>query len=168
MDVEVDIVDIDFFFEAEDGIRDDLVTGVQTCCSSDLFIGASPSADGVGLEQVKDGEIRGWWCRPRSPKSGCGILFLHGGAYIQGSPKASRGIASQIAARVQGATLVISYPLAPQHPLPAAPQTALSAYRWLEKQGFENVAIVGESGGGGLALVTLARIAADKDPLEGS
>ncbi len=134
----------------------------------DRFIGASPSADGVGLEQVKDGEIRGWWCRPRSPKSGCGILFLHGGAYIQGSPKASRGIASQIAARVQVATLVISYPLAPEHPLPAAPETALSAYRWLEKQGFENVAIVGESGGGGLALVTLARIAADKDPLEGS
>src|SRR5205823_11068193 len=25
-----------FFFQAEDGIRDKLVTGVQTCCSSDL------------------------------------------------------------------------------------------------------------------------------------
>src|SRR5258708_22279648 len=25
-----------FFFQAEDGIRDDLVTGVQTLCSSDL------------------------------------------------------------------------------------------------------------------------------------
>src|SRR5258708_40210821 len=26
-----------FFFQAEDGIRDDLVTGVQTCASSDLL-----------------------------------------------------------------------------------------------------------------------------------
>src|SRR5258708_4440570 len=26
-----------FFFQAEDGIRDDLVTGVQTCASSDLY-----------------------------------------------------------------------------------------------------------------------------------
>jgi acetyl esterase/lipase len=95
-------------------------------------------------------------------KSGCAILFLHGGAYIQGSPRASRGFASQIAARAQVATLVIGYPLAPEYPLPAAPETALSAYRWLEKQGFENVAVVGESAGGGLALVTLAQIAADK------
>jgi acetyl esterase/lipase len=128
----------------------------------DRFIGASPSADGVGFEQVDDGEIRGWWCRPRSAKSGCAILFVHGGAYIQGSPTASRGFASQIAARAQAVTLVISYPLAPEHPVPAAPRTALSAYRWLKKQGYENVAVVGESAGGGLALVTLAQIAADK------
>jgi epsilon-lactone hydrolase len=63
----------------------------------------------------------------------------------------------------QVVTLVISYPLAPEHPVPAAPEAALSAYRWLKKQGFENVAVVGESAGGGLALVTLAQIAADKD-----
>ena len=28
----------DFFFQAEDGIRDRLVTGVQTVCSSDLAV----------------------------------------------------------------------------------------------------------------------------------
>jgi epsilon-lactone hydrolase len=129
----------------------------------DRFIGASPSADGVGFEEVDDREIRGWWCRPQLAKSGCAILFVHGGAYIQGSPRASRGFASQFAARAHVVTLVISYPLAPEHPVPAAPETALSAYRWLKKQGFENVAVVGESAGGGLALVTLAEIAAEKD-----
>jgi epsilon-lactone hydrolase len=129
----------------------------------DRFIGASPSADGVGFEQVDDGEIRGWWCRPQLAKSGCAILFVHGGAYIQGSPTASRGFASQIADRTRVVTLVISYPLAPEHPVPAAPEVALSAYRWLKKQGFKNVAVVGESAGGGLALVTLAQIAADED-----
>jgi epsilon-lactone hydrolase len=129
----------------------------------DRFISASPSADGVGFEEVDDGEIRGWWCRPQLAKSGCAILFVHGGAYIQGSPRASRGFASQIAARTHVVTLVIGYPLAPEHPVPAAPEAALSAYRWLKKQGFENVAVVGESAGGGLALVTLAQIVADKD-----
>jgi epsilon-lactone hydrolase len=128
----------------------------------DRFISASPSTDGVRFEQVDGDEIRGWWCRPQLAKSGCAILFLHGGAYVQGSPKASRGFASQIAARAQVVTLVISYPLAPEQPVPAAPETAVSAYRWLKKQGFEHVALVGESAGGGLALVTLARIAADK------
>jgi acetyl esterase/lipase len=112
---------------------------------------------------VNDGQARGWWCHPQAAKPGCAILFVHGGAYIQGSPSASRGFASQIAARAKAVTLAIGYPLAPEHPLPAGPATALSAYRWLQEQGFENVAIVGESAGAGLALATLAQIAADRD-----
>src|SRR5215204_7400365 len=31
------VISFFFFFQAEDGIRDHCVTGVQTCCSSDLF-----------------------------------------------------------------------------------------------------------------------------------
>src|SRR5947208_14377328 len=31
-----------FFFQAEDGIRDDLVTGVQTCALPILCVGAGP------------------------------------------------------------------------------------------------------------------------------
>jgi acetyl esterase/lipase len=129
----------------------------------DRFIAASPTADGVAFEKVNDGQARGWWCHPQAAKPGCAILFVHGGAYIQGSPSASRGFASQIAARAKALTLVIGYPLAPEHPLPAGPATALSAYHWLKEQGFENVAIVGESAGAGLALATLAQIAADND-----
>src|SRR3712207_4253203 len=34
-----------FFFQAEDGIRDIGVTGVQTLCSSDLAVGAAPGRD---------------------------------------------------------------------------------------------------------------------------
>ena len=37
-----------FFFQAEDGIRDDLVTGVQTLCSSDLT-NKSSRVFGVGV-----------------------------------------------------------------------------------------------------------------------
>src|SRR5205823_10142754 len=36
-----------FFFQAEDGIRDKLVTGVQTCCSSDLELGSVAVKSGV-------------------------------------------------------------------------------------------------------------------------
>src|SRR5207244_6770591 len=41
-----------FFFQAEDGIRDDLVTGVQTCAlpiCSRRFFGASASRNGDGI-----------------------------------------------------------------------------------------------------------------------
>src|SRR5204862_1035538 len=35
--LERDYIVLVFFFQAEDGIRDLYVTGVQTCCSSDLL-----------------------------------------------------------------------------------------------------------------------------------
>src|SRR5262249_46074118 len=38
---------------------------------------------------------------------------------------------------------------------PAGPTAALAAWRWLLDQGFERIAIVGDSAGGGLSLVTL-------------
>src|SRR5690349_23078819 len=37
-----------FFFQAEDGIRDLYVTGVQTCCSSDLVASRKTSTSGTG------------------------------------------------------------------------------------------------------------------------
>src|SRR5215216_5539160 len=44
------VVAVCFFFQAEDGIRDDLVTGVQTVCSSDLR--AATAATGLLIEQT--------------------------------------------------------------------------------------------------------------------
>src|SRR5258708_31058717 len=43
-----------FFFQAEDGIRDDLVTGVQTCAlpiSCKMAVGAPPPLNGAFVEQ---------------------------------------------------------------------------------------------------------------------
>src|SRR5258708_27590695 len=48
-----------FFFQAEDGIRDDLVTGVQTCALPILRFGADgPGAEAGGV----GGEIHGNFC----------------------------------------------------------------------------------------------------------
>src|SRR2546430_10057652 len=54
-----------FFFQAEDGIRDLTVTGVQTCCSSDLD--ARPAAVARhGRRRLREGrEGRG----PRGPRA---------------------------------------------------------------------------------------------------
>src|SRR5258708_24195624 len=38
------VLSVFFFFQAEDGIRDDLVTGVQTCALPIFRLGARPSA----------------------------------------------------------------------------------------------------------------------------
>jgi acetyl esterase/lipase len=83
----------------------------------------------------------------------------YGGGYGLGSAEAYRGFVSQIVSRAGIPALVIDCPLAPEATLPAAPAAALAALRWLAGQGFERIAVVGDSAGGGLALVTLAELA---------
>jgi monoterpene epsilon-lactone hydrolase len=124
----------------------------------DAFISASPLADNVSTAAVDQHDVHGWWVRPHKAETDQAILYLHGGGYVLGSAKAYRGFASQLVSRTKIPALVIDYPLAPEASLPAAPNAALAAWRWLVAQGFKRIAIVGDSAGGGLTLVTLARL----------
>jgi acetyl esterase/lipase len=124
----------------------------------DAFISASPLTQDVVLEAVDESRVRGWWVRPRLAQPGQAILFLHGGGYVMGSAKAYRGFVSQIVSRAGTPALVIDYPLAPEATVPAAPEAAKATWRWLVAQGFDHIAIVGDSAGGGLTLVTLAEL----------
>ena len=124
----------------------------------DAFISASPLTHDVVLAAVEESSVRGWWVRPQQAEPGQAILFLHGGGYVLGSAKAYRGFASQIVSRARIPALVIDYPLAPEATVPAAPQAAVAAWRWLIAQGFDRIAVVGDSAGGGLTLVTLAEL----------
>jgi monoterpene epsilon-lactone hydrolase len=115
----------------------------------------TPMAAGIDMEIVDDASVQGWWVRPATAPTDRAILFIHGGAYMLGSAKAYRGFASQIAARTGVATFVLDYPLAPEHPFPAAPDAAAAALQWLLSQDFGRVALVGDSAGGALALAAL-------------
>jgi acetyl esterase/lipase len=116
-------------------------------------------ADGVTYEAATVGGIPDWWCRPANGIGDAVILYLHGGAYIIGSAKAYRNLAGQIASRTNVPALVADYGLAPERPFPAASDDADAAYRGLANAGFSRIAIVGDSAGGGLALVTASRMA---------
>jgi acetyl esterase/lipase len=124
----------------------------------DAFIAASPLAEGVLLQAVDTPEVKGWWLYPKQAEPRAAILFLHGGGYGLGSAWAYRGFVSQIVSRTGVPALVIDYPLAPEATLPAAPNAALAAWRWLTARGFDRIAVVGDSAGGGLSLVTLAAL----------
>ena len=121
----------------------------------DAMTAQTPIAAGVTMEMVDDAELRGWWVRPIDAPTDRAILFIHGGAYMLGSAKAYRGFASQIAVRTGVATFVIDYPLAPEHPFPAAPDALAKAGRWLQSQGIRQMALVGDSAGGALSLAAL-------------
>jgi acetyl esterase/lipase len=55
---------------------------------------------------------------------------------------------------------VPEYGLAPEHPFPAAVDDAQACYRGLVEKGFGEIALAGDSAGGGLALVLMSLLAA--------
>lgn len=95
------------------------------------------------------------------------VLYLHGGGYAIGSIKSHRYLMQNISRASGARTLGINYALAPENPFPAAIEDAAGAYRWLLKQGFKpkNIAIAGDSAGGGLTLATLLYLRDAGDPL---
>jgi acetyl esterase/lipase len=110
--------------------------------------------------------LRGEWIEPAAPTHvGC-ILYFHGGAYATMSARTHRSITSRLAAWSNTRLFALDYRLAPEHPFPAALEDALAAYRALIAAGAlpSQIAIVGDSAGGGLALALLVALRNAKDP----
>jgi len=85
------------------------------------------------------------------------VLYLHGGAYLMGSPRTHRSITAMLARLTGMRVMVPDYRLAPEHPAPAAVEDALAAYATLLAQGYApgDIALAGESAGGGLVFAML-------------
>jgi monoterpene epsilon-lactone hydrolase len=104
---------------------------------------------------------------PPRMEGGRTILYLHGGYYVFGSIHSHRNLAGNIAAGARARALIIAYRLGPEHPFPAAPEDALTAYRWLLAQDRRphQITLVGDSAGGGLVLALLLSLRDRGEPL---
>lgn len=95
---------------------------------------------------------------PQSGQSGTTIFYVHGGAYMFGSPHTHKAMLARLCRNGGFEAVLPSYRLAPEHPFPAALEDVIAAYvAW--RQNNENVVIGGDSAGGGLALALLAETA---------
>lgn len=95
------------------------------------------------------------------------LLYFHGGGYFMGSPQSHAKLAGSIIQRAGiGRALLPEYRLAPDHPFPAALDDAMASYKALLNSGThpENIALAGDSAGGGLTLALLAQICAENLP----
>lgn len=94
------------------------------------------------------------------------ILLLHGGGYLFGSSISHRPLAASLAQRTQARVLLPDYRLAPDHPFPAAIDDAVASYRHLLEIGHaaEDIAILGDSAGGGLVMALLHLCGTDDMP----
>ncbi|HEX3840163.1 MAG TPA: alpha/beta hydrolase [Acidimicrobiales bacterium] len=95
------------------------------------------------------------------------ILYFHGGVYVIGSAATSVPLVGDLARRTGTKVVTVDYRLAPEHPYPAAVEDAKAAYEGLLGQGIDpgQIALAGESAGGGLAVATLLALRDAGSPL---
>lgn len=107
-----------------------------------------PLPSGVAVTRSSDG----WRLRPQAPGAMV-VLYFHGGAYIAGSPWSHRGLLGRMAKAAGVVVVAPDYPLAPEHPAPAAFEAGRKAFARLQAEGVAAGAIIlaGDSAGGGLA-----------------
>ncbi|MDE3123034.1 MAG: alpha/beta hydrolase [Paracoccaceae bacterium] len=88
------------------------------------------------------------------------ILYLHGGAFVAGSPATHQGLAARLSRLAGVPVLMPDYRLAPEHPFPAALEDAETAWRHLYDVGYDpdRIALGGDSAGGGIAFALLSRL----------
>ncbi len=99
----------------------------------------------------------------RPPHPDRTLLWLHGGAFMGGSPRTHARLIARIAGRARLEAYAPDYRLAPEHPFPAAAQDARTAFDALVARGHApgDILIGGDSAGGNLALGLLAGLLGD-------
>ncbi len=92
------------------------------------------------------------------------VLYIHGGAFIMGSPRSHRNITNRFSEVSGAAVLVIDYRLMPEHSRMAGIEDCRKAYRWILANGpvrtgstpAARVYVAGDSAGGNLTLSLIA------------
>jgi epsilon-lactone hydrolase len=128
-----------------------------------------PVADDVELAAVDLDGVPGEWSIVPGNDASRVLLFFHGGGYCSGSIRSHRRMVTEAGRAAGVRTLAVGYRLAPEHPFPAAFDDALTAWRWLRKQGIAaaHIAVGGDSAGGGLTVALINRRRAAKEELPG-
>ncbi|MBR1233341.1 alpha/beta hydrolase [Bradyrhizobium sp. AUGA SZCCT0182] len=128
-----------------------------------------PIASDVKCDAVDCDGVPGEWSLVSGSDASRVLLYFHGGGYCSGSIQSHRRMVTEAGRAAQSRALAIDYRRAPEHPYPAAHEDALTAWRFLRKQGIPaaNIAVGGDSAGGNLALGLIGRLRAEGEQLPG-
>ncbi len=103
---------------------------------------------------------------PRRPAPGC-ILYVHGGAYVAGSPRSHRGLGLALGRETGVRVVMLRYRLAPEHRFPCAVLDVAAACRALHGRRDLGgpVVLAGDSAGGGALIAALTLLRDAQHPL---
>ncbi|VVP20902.1 Monoterpene epsilon-lactone hydrolase [Pseudomonas fluorescens] len=95
------------------------------------------------------------------------LIYLHGGGFKMGSLTSHHDLMVRLSEAAGCRVLGVDYRLLPEHGFPEPLLDVLAVYDWLVAQGFEpnQLAIAGDSAGGGLAAATLLALRDKGRPL---
>ncbi|MDT8320163.1 MAG: alpha/beta hydrolase [Xanthomonadales bacterium] len=102
--------------------------------------------------------VRGEWALAPGADPRRRVLYLHGGAFIAGSPASHRTMSDRFSVIANAAVLAIDYRLMPEHRRRDGIIDCRAAYTWLLDNGPDGegapdfLAVAGDSAGGNLAL----------------
>lgn len=106
--------------------------------------------------------VRAEWVLAPGADSVRRLLYIHGGAFVAGSPRSHRSITTSLSRLTGCAVLAIDYRLMPLHTRRAGIEDCRRAYRWLLDHGpagsgaARTVFVAGDSAGGNLTLSLIA------------
>lgn len=126
-------------------------------------LGKTTPVDGVTVDTVDTGAVRLRVYRGAEARGG--LLWMHGGGLLLGSPTQDDHRCSVWARELGIVVASVHYRFAPEHPFPAASDDCLEGWRWLSNQGLPRVAVGGVSAGGGLAATLCQRLRASGGPV---
>ena len=113
--------------------------------------------------------------RPTQPLSGAApspvLVYFHGGGWTIGDLDTHDSLCRALCERSGVAVVAVDYRLGPEHRLPAAPDDAIEALRWVRREAASlgldaaRIAVGGDSAGGNLAAVACLQSRDEGDPL---
>ena len=107
--------------------------------------------------------LRVHWLRTPQVRQDRVILYVHGGAYFSGSGETHAGLAGRLGKCAGTQVVLPDYRLLQEAPFPAAFDDVLGTWQGLRSLGYApgDIAVAGDSAGGGLALALLAHLLAE-------
>jgi len=114
----------------------------------------------VTVEYIDVNGVPCLYFSPYETVKGKVLLYLHGGAYINGPFSIYGPYVSRLSKSCRVNGILVGYRLAPEDPFPAALEDVLTVYTHLINDGIKpsDILIAGDSAGGGLAIASLLAI----------
>lgn len=119
----------------------------------------------VKKEEVQYAGMDAAWFLPDGYGTTKTLLYFHGGGYSVGSYNSHRALIARLARAAGYRALAPNYRMAPEYTAPAAVEDAINVYLQAMQDGYENIFLMGDSAGGGLALALTLQLKKRKLPM---